>query len=108
MRECTGDRSRIRQPARIQGKSEIAQIMEGGLAMAKAYLKISVEAGREKEIRKALQEIPEVTTADLTTGDQDIIAVIEASSYDKLLRTIVEEMRGIEGITSTSTSLVLD
>ena len=76
--------------------------------MAKAYLKISVEAGREKEIRETLQEIPEVMTADLTTGDQDIIAVIEASSYDKLLRTIVEEMRKIEGITSTSTSLVLD
>jgi DNA-binding Lrp family transcriptional regulator len=76
--------------------------------MARAYLKISVEAGKEREIRGALQRIPEVRSADLTTGDQDIIAIIEASSYETLLRTIVDKMRGIDGITSTSTSLVLE
>ena len=76
--------------------------------MAKAYLKISVETGKEKEVRDALQDIPEVRTADLTTGDQDIIAIIEAQSYETLLRMIVEKTRGIEGISSTSTSLVLD
>ena len=76
--------------------------------MAKAYLKISIETGKEKEVREALLEIPEVKTADLTTGDQDIIAVIEAQNYDTLLRMIVEKTRGIEGISSTSTSLVLD
>ena len=76
--------------------------------MAKAYLKISVETGKEKEVREALLEIPEVKTADLTTGDQDIVAVIEAQNYDTLLRIIVEKTRGIKGISSTSTSLVLD
>ena len=76
--------------------------------MAKAYLKISVEAGMEKDVCGALRKISEVNTADLTTGDQDIIAVIEASSYETLLKTIVEEMRKIKGISSTSTSLVLE
>lgn len=76
--------------------------------MAKAYLKIAVETGKEREVRDALKKIPEVKTADLTTGDQDIVAVIEAQSYEMLLRTIVEKTRGIEGISSTSTSLVLD
>ena len=76
--------------------------------MAKAYLKISVEAGMEKNVCSALRKISEVKTADLTTGDQDIIAVIEASSYETLLKTIVEEMRKIKGISSTSTSLVLE
>jgi DNA-binding Lrp family transcriptional regulator len=76
--------------------------------MAKAYLKISVEAGKEREIHRALKKIPEVKTADLTTGDQDIIAIIEAQSYETLLKTIVEKMRSIDGISSTSTSLVLD
>jgi len=76
--------------------------------MAKAYLKISVDTGREREVREALGKIPEVKSADLTTGDQDIIAIIETSSYEALLKTIVEEMRRIKGITSTSTSLVLE
>lgn len=76
--------------------------------MAKAYLKINVEAGREREICEYLRRLPEVKSADLTTGDQDIIAVIESTSYEALLRSIVEELRKIEGIASTSTSLVLD
>ncbi len=76
--------------------------------MAKAYLKISVEAGMEREVCEALRKVPEVKTADLTTGDQDIIAMLEASSYETLLKIIVEEMRRIRGVSSTSTSLVLE
>ena len=76
--------------------------------MAKAYVRISVEAGREREVCGVFKRLPDVKSADLTTGDQDIIAVIETSSYETLLKTIVEEIRGIEGISSTSTSLVLD
>ncbi len=76
--------------------------------MAKAYLKISVEAGKEREVCGSLKKLARVKSADLTTGDQDIIAVVEAPNYEALLKTIVEETRKIEGITSTSTSLVLD
>ena len=76
--------------------------------MAKAYLKISVEAGMEREVCEALRKVPEVKTADLTTGDQDIIAMLEASSYETLLKIIVEEMRRIRGVSSTPTSLVLE
>ena len=76
--------------------------------MAKAYLKINVETGMEREVSDALRKLPEVKSADLTTGDQDIIAIIEASSYETLLKTIVEETRRIKGISGTSTSLVLD
>ena len=66
--------------------------------MARAYLKISVETGMEREVK----------SADLTTGDQDIIAVIEVGDYEALLKTIVEQTRRIKGIIGTSTSLVLD
>ena len=76
--------------------------------MAKAYLKISVDPGKEREVCEALKRVSGVKSADLTTGDQDIIAVIEASGYDALLKTIVEEMRRIKWITGTSTSLVLE
>ena len=76
--------------------------------MARAYLKVSVAAGKEREVQEALMKMSEVKSADLTTGDQDIIAVIEASGYDALLKTIVEETRRIKGITGTSTSLVLE
>jgi len=76
--------------------------------LAKAYLKISVEAGEERNVCNALRKLPQVKSADLTTGGQDIIAIVEAQSYEVLLKTVVEELRGISGIASTSTSLVLD
>lgn len=76
--------------------------------MAKAYLKISVEVGMERSIRDKLLQLPAVKSADLTTGDQDIIAIIETSSYETILKTILDEMRQIEGVTNSSTSLVLD
>lgn len=76
--------------------------------MAKAYLKITVEAGVERDVCNALRKLPQVKSADMTTGDQDIIAIVEAPSYEMLLKIVVEELRGISGIASTSTSLVLD
>ncbi|UCD57395.1 MAG: Lrp/AsnC ligand binding domain-containing protein [Candidatus Hydrogenedentota bacterium] len=85
-----------------------ADSREEVIEVARAYLKILVEAGMEREVCNTLKKLPEVKSADLTTGDQDIIAVIEAPSYETLLKTIVEEMRQIKGISSTSTSLVLD
>ncbi len=76
--------------------------------MARAYLKICVDAGMERNVCDSLKKLPVVKVADMTTGDQDIIAVVEAPSYEALLRAIVEQMRQIDGISSTSTSLVLE
>ena len=53
--------------------------------MARAYVKINVAAGKERLVRDALLERKEVRTADLTSGDQDIIALVEADSFDELL-----------------------
>jgi len=79
-----------------------------GMGMAKAYLKICVDAGMERQVCDSLRKLPVVKAADMTTGDQDVIAIVEAPNYETLLRAIVEQMRQIEGISSTSTSLVLE
>jgi DNA-binding Lrp family transcriptional regulator len=76
--------------------------------MARAYLKVSVETGREREIRDALRSMSAVKAADLTTGDQDLMVVVEAPNYEALLKIIIEEIRRIKGIETTSTSLVLE
>ena len=76
--------------------------------MAKAYLKIDVEAGKEKEVRDVLLKIKGVKAADLTAGDQDIIAVIEARTTDAVMKLVVQELRRINGIEKTITNLVLE
>ncbi len=76
--------------------------------MAKAYLKIKVEMGRERAVRDALLTFEEVKTVELTTGDQDILALIEADSYDNILQVVIDRLRTIKGVTGTTTDLVLE
>jgi DNA-binding Lrp family transcriptional regulator len=76
--------------------------------MARAYVKISVAAGKERDVRDKLRARSEVTSADLTSGDQDIIALVEAESFDALLDLTLNQLRTIEGVTGTVTNLVVD
>lgn len=76
--------------------------------MAKAYLRIDVESGKERQVRDALRKVSAVTGADLTAGDQDIICVVEGPDYKDVLEIVVEQLRPMEGIVRTLTNLVLE
>jgi len=76
--------------------------------MARAYLKIKVHMGRERAVRDALLRFDEVKYAGLTTGDQDILALIEGDSYEDILLAVVDRLRTLKGIEHTVTDLVLD
>ena len=76
--------------------------------MARAYVKVNVAAGKEREVRDALLDRKEVRSADLTSGDQDIIALVESDSFDELLDLTLNQLRTIEGVTGTVTNLVID
>ncbi|TET27064.1 Lrp/AsnC family transcriptional regulator [Candidatus Aerophobetes bacterium] len=76
--------------------------------MAKAYLKIKVEMGRERAVRDALLTFEEVKAAEVTTGDQDVLALVEADSYDDILQVVIDRLRTIKGVTGTTTDLVLE
>ena len=76
--------------------------------MARAYLKINVEPGKERIVKNQLLERKNVVQADLTSGEQDIIALIEADNYEQLMNFVVTELRPIDGIIKTVTNLVLE
>jgi len=76
--------------------------------MARAFLKINVEPGEEKEVIVRLKSFENVVDANLTSGEQDIIAQIKASNYEELMRFVVTELRATGGITKTITNLILD
>ena len=79
-----------------------------GEKMAKAYLKIKAEMGRERGLRDALLKFDEIKSADLTTGNQDIIAVIESDSYENILQAVNDRFRTLKGVEDTVTDLVLE
>jgi len=76
--------------------------------MARAYLRINTDIGREVEVRNRLREVPEVLSVDITAGEQDIICLVEGDSVDAILDLVVSKVRGIEGIQVTTTNLILD
>lgn len=76
--------------------------------MARAYLKIGLEPDKEKIINEALMRTEGVKAADLTSGEQDIISVVEAGSFEELLKVVASKIRPLSGVTSTVTNLVLE
>ncbi len=76
--------------------------------MARAYLKVIVEMGKERSVRDALLKFDQVKGADLTTGSQDILACIEADSYEDILQVMVDRLRALKGVKGTTTDLVLE
>jgi len=75
--------------------------------MARAYLKIWTDSGREEGVREGLLAIAGVKAVDLTAGEQDIIAVVEAETYEDLLQTVLGQIRTMKGVQRTVTNLVV-
>ena len=75
--------------------------------MARAYLKIWTASGQEGKVRDGLLGLQEVKSVDLTAGEQDIIAIVEADTYEDLLQIVVGQIRVMKGIERTVTNLAL-
>ena len=76
--------------------------------MPRAYVKVWVTPGREREVCESLLGHDAVMTADVTTGEQDILCLIEARSYEELLQLVAGKLRMTEGITRTVTNLIVE
>ena len=76
--------------------------------MVRAYLKINVKPGSERTVKEKLLTVKGIKGADLTAGDQDIIAVVEAEAYDDILNLILNNLRAITGIEKTITNLITE
>ena len=74
----------------------------------RAYLRINTAVGKEKEVRDALRKIRGIQSADMVTGRYDVIAMVEEESYEGTFKTVLTQVRGIEGIVRTETDLVVE
>jgi DNA-binding Lrp family transcriptional regulator len=76
--------------------------------VAKAYLKIDIEAGKEKEVRDTLRKISGIKSVDFVTGTQDILALVEGASYEGIVTKNLAEIRKVKGINKTVTDFVFE
>jgi DNA-binding Lrp family transcriptional regulator len=75
--------------------------------MAKGYIKIWCRTGELEDAREELLKIKEVKSAELTAGEQDVIALVEATSYEEILNLVVKKIRNTKGVRNTITNLIL-
>jgi uncharacterized protein with GYD domain len=71
--------------------------------MAVGFVLIVTKAGFEKQVREALDDIDLITGRWGVFGEFDLIAKVEADDDVTLTKCLVEDIRGIEGITVTRT-----
>ena len=73
-----------------------------------AYSLISAELSKLAEVLNKVRKVKGVRLAECVTGPYDIVARIEAETMDELTRAAFVELRGIEGVASTVTLIVVE
>ena len=76
--------------------------------MPLAFVMMNAEVGSEQEVLKKLKKIAEVKEAYLVYGVYDIVAKVEAETMKKLREVIASKIRGIDGVRSTLTMIVIE
>jgi DNA-binding Lrp family transcriptional regulator len=76
--------------------------------MSKAIIRICVQVGKERKLRDSLRKLKEVKLAEITAGEQDVIAIVEGKSFEDILKTVTAKIRKHDGIKVTWTNFILD
>ena len=76
--------------------------------MPKALIRICVQVGKERKLRDSLRKLKEVKLAEITAGEQDVIAIVEGKSFEDILLTVTSKIRKNDGIKITWTNFILD
>ncbi len=73
--------------------------------MVKAYILIKLVPGLESDALSQIRATSGIMDVNLVFGQWDAIAIAEAKTLFELTRTIIGEIRSIQGIQDTTTLL---
>lgn len=76
--------------------------------MARVYLKIQTTLGKERAVRDQLRKIRGVVMADLVTGEDDLMAVVEGKDLQRVLDLVIRRVRALKGVERTTTCVSAD
>ena len=70
---------------------------------ARAYIFIETQVGKSRDVATALQALSGVPSADIVTGEFDIIALVEAPDMVAMADLVTGQVQSIPGVTRTIT-----
>ncbi len=76
--------------------------------MQRAYVLIETVGGKSKDVVDALRKVSGIAAADVVTGPYDVIAVATGPDANSIGRLVLNEIRGLPGISKTMTCLAVD
>ena len=71
--------------------------------MAVGFVLIGVEPQHEREVQDRLMKVEEVVELYPLFGEYDLIAKVEAETYDRIGEVVVSKIRVIPGVRATKT-----
>ncbi len=71
--------------------------------MAIGYVLINAKPGMEFEAFQIIKELENVVDATILFGDYDILVKIVADDMGVIARTVVDDIRQVEGVSDTKT-----
>lgn len=74
----------------------------------RAYVVITAEAGKAREIARQVASLPGVNMADACWGSHDIFAVIEVRDSQELNKLVMDKIQRLEGVRDTNTHIAID
>jgi len=69
----------------------------------RAYILIETQVGKSRDVAVALRSMPGVPSADIITGDFDIIALVEAPDMVSMADLVTGRVQSIPGVIRTIT-----
>lgn len=74
----------------------------------RAYLVVTTEAGKAREIARQVASLAGVKMADACWGSRDIFAVIEVKESGELNRLVMDKIQRLDGVRETSTHIAIE
>jgi DNA-binding Lrp family transcriptional regulator len=72
-------------------------------SMATGYVLINAKPGMEFEAFQIIKNLKNVVDATILFGDYDILVKIVADDMGTIARTVVDEIRQVDGVSDTKT-----
>ena len=73
-----------------------------------AWILISCEPGRERDVYLQLLDMPVVSEVSVVYGELDLVARIDFEREREMSKTLIEELRHVEGIRKTETLIAVE
>ncbi len=69
----------------------------------RAYILIETQVGKSRDVVMALRSLSDVSSADIITGDFDIIVLVEAADMVSMADLVTGRVQSIPGVIRTIT-----